>query len=50
MPNMDDFHAFKSTGGGSGGSGGGSGGSGCFPRVIFIGLVILLLYLLGKFL
>ena len=36
MPNMNDFHAFKSTSGGSdgGSSGGGGGGFGCATWVV----------------
>ena len=37
MPDLNDFHAFKST---SGGGGSGSGGSGCFTWIL-VGLVIL---------
>ena len=42
MPDMNDYHAFKSTsGGGSSGTGGG-GGFGCLAWVV-IGIVVLML-------
>ncbi len=41
---LDDYHAFKSTTGGSGGGGGGCG-SGCFTWVL-VGLAIL--WVIGK--
>lgn len=44
MPDLNDFHAFKSTSGG-GSSGGGVGGPGCFTWIL-IGLGIL--WLIGK--
>lgn len=44
MPDLNDFHAFKSTSGG-GGSYGGGGGPGCFTWVL-IGLAIL--WVIGK--
>ena len=43
MPDLNDFHAFKSTGGGNGGGAGCSGG--CFPWIL-AGLVIL--WIIGK--
>jgi len=43
MPDLNDFHAFKSTSGG-GGTGGG-GGSGCFTWIL-VGLAIL--WIIGK--
>ncbi len=43
MPNLDDFHAFKNTSGGSGGSGGG-----CSTPLVIIGIIISILYLIGK--
>lgn len=42
MPDLNDFHAFKST---SGGGGSGGGGSGCFTWIL-VGLVIL--WIIGK--
>jgi len=41
MPDINDYHAFKST---SGGGGGGSSG-GCLPWIIGI---LVFLYILGK--
>ncbi len=41
MPNMNDYHAFKSTQGPSNGTGGGSGGT-----VIIIIVAIMLIYFL----
>ena len=40
MPNLDDFHAFKSTSGGAGG--------GCSTPIVIIGIIISILYLIGK--
>lgn len=46
MPDMNDFHAFKSTGGGSGGSGGGGGkGFGCGWIVIVIVVILLISFI-----
>lgn len=47
MPDMNDFHAFNST---SGGSGGGTGcGLGCLsPTTITIAIILFVLYLIGK--
>ena len=45
MPNLDDFHAYKSTGGGSQNSG--SGGFGCGWVVIVI-VAFMLLYFVIK--
>lgn len=46
MPDMNDFHAFKSTGGGSGGSGGGGGGGfGCGWVVIVIVVFFLISFI-----
>lgn len=44
MPDMNDFHAFKSTGGGNGGG----GGFGCSPGFWTIVIIIALLWLLGQ--
>jgi len=44
MPNLNDFHAFKST---SGGVSGGFG-IGCSSPFVVVGIIILFLYLLGK--
>ena len=41
MPDLNDFHAFKSTSGG----GGAGGGSGCFTWIL-VGLAIL--WIIGK--
>ena len=43
MPDMDDFHAFKSTSGGSDGSSGGGGGKGFGCGWVVIVIVVLLL-------
>lgn len=49
MPDMNDFHAFKSTSGGSNGSGNGTG-IGCFtPTTIAIEIILFIIYLIGKF-
>lgn len=45
MPDMDDFHAFKSTGGGSGGNGGSGGGFGCGWVVIIIVVAMLIFFI-----
>lgn len=46
MPDMDDFHAFKSTSGGSDGSSGGGGkGFGCGWVVIVIVVLLLLFFI-----
>lgn len=45
MPDINDFHAFKSTS-----SGGSSGGSGCSGSVLlWIMIIIGVLWLIGKF-
>ena len=44
MPDLNDYHAFKST---SGGSGGGID-PGCLKTVVVIGVIVLFLVLLGK--
>lgn len=41
---MDDFHAYKSTSGGSGGNSGG-GGFGCGLAVIVVVIVVLLFFI-----
>lgn len=46
MPDMDDFHAFKSTGSGSGGNSGSGGGFGCGWIVIII-VVAMLIFFIG---
>ncbi len=43
MPDMNDYHAFKSTSGGSSSGSGGGGGLGCGGFVLVI-LAIMLLY------
>lgn len=43
MPDMNDYHAFKSTSGGSGGSSGGGGGKGFGCGWIVIVFVVILL-------
>jgi len=44
MPNLNDYHAFKSTGGN-----GGSGGGGCSNHPwLWIAVAILIVYLIGK--
>ena len=43
MPDMNDYHAFKSTSGGSGGSSGGGGGKGFGRGWIVIVIVVILL-------
>lgn len=45
MPDMDDFHAFKSTSGGSSGSGGGGTGFGCGWGVIVIVVLMLIFFI-----
>ena len=43
MPDMNDFYAFKSTGGGSGDS------PGCLsPTAIIIAIIVFIIYLFGK--
>ncbi len=44
MLDLNDFHAYKST---SGGDGSGCG-FGCSMPMIFIGIIVVFLYLLGK--
>ena len=47
MPDMNDFHAFKSTSGGSGGDLG--CGTGCLsPTVITVAIILFIIYLVGK--
>lgn len=44
MPNLDDFHAFKSTS-----SGGGYGGGGCLgPGVTWVLAIVAILWIIGK--
>ena len=43
MPNLDDFHAFKSTGGGSGGGNSGGGGKGFGWGWVVIVIVVIML-------
>lgn len=43
MPDMNDFHAFKSTSGGSNGSGSGGGGFGCATWGVIIAVVYFLI-------
>ena len=43
MPDMNDYHAFKSTSGGSGGGSGGGGGKGFGCGWIVIVIVVILL-------
>jgi len=45
MPDMNDFHAFKSTGGGSGGNSGSGGGFGCGWIVIIIVVAMLIFFI-----
>lgn len=45
MPDMNDFHAFKSTSGGSGGGRGSGGGFGCGWVVIVVGVIMLISFL-----
>ena len=45
MPDLDDFHAFLSTSGGSGSSGGAGCSGGCLPWIL-AGLAIL--WIIGK--
>lgn len=42
---MDDFHAYKSTSGGSGGDSGGGGGFGCGWAVIVVVIIVLLFFI-----
>ncbi len=47
MPDMNDFHAFNSTKGGSGGGGGCC--LGCIsPWVITVSIILIIIYLIGK--
>lgn len=45
MPNHNDYHSYKNTSPKGGGSG---GGGGCLPPIIIIGIIIAILYLIGK--
>lgn len=45
MPNLNDFHAYKST---SGGGGGGGIDPGCLKTVVVIGVIVLFLVLLSQ--
>ena len=46
MPDMNDYHAFKSTSGGSSSGSGGGGGLGCGGFVLVI-LAIMLIYFIA---
>ena len=46
MPNLNDYHAFKSTGGDSGAGGGKGGGFGCGWIVIAV-VVFMLIYFIA---
>lgn len=45
MPDLNDFHAFKSTSGGN--SGGGAGGPGCLTWILIAAVI---LWVIGKLL
>ena len=45
MPGMDDFHAFKSTSGGSGSSGGSGCSGGLFTWIL---VIVAALWVIGK--
>ena len=45
MPNLNDYHAYKSTSSGDGGS---RKGVGCSPGIVFIIIVVIILILIGK--
>lgn len=45
MPDLDDFHAYKST---SGGSSGGASGFGCSGGFIWVFAILSFLYIIGK--
>ena len=45
MPNLNDYHAYKSTSSEGGTSG---NGFGCSPGIIFIIILIIILILIGK--
>ena len=45
MPGMDDFHAFKSTSGGSGDSGGSGCSDGLFTWIL---VIVAVLWVIGK--
>jgi len=45
MPDMNDFHAFKSTSGGSGGGSSGGSGFGCGWVVIVIVVIMLISFI-----
>ena len=45
MPDINDYHAFKSTSGGSGGSSGGGKGFGCGWIVIVIVVLMLIFFI-----
>ena len=45
MPNLNDYHAFKST---CGGSGSGGFSSGCLKLVLTIVVIVLVLCLIGQ--
>lgn len=47
MPDLNDFHAFKSTGGGSGGGSGG-GDWGWLKPLLIIGLVYIVIRILAE--
>ena len=50
MPNINDYHAYKSTteGGGSSGSGGGGGVGCCGSMFVWAGVIVCALWLVGK--
>ena len=48
MPDMNDYHAFKSTSGGSGGGSGGGKGFGCGWIVIVIVVLMLIFFIAGS--
>ena len=48
MPNLNDYHAFKSTsGGGSSGGGGKGGGFGCGGWAVIVIVAVLLIYFIA---
>ena len=48
MPGFDDYHAFKSTSGGTGGGSSGGGGCGCLVWIVGGFFVYMLIYFIAS--
>ena len=47
MPDLNDFHAYKSTSGGSGGTGSSGGGIGCAAWLVIAMVVFMLIFFIA---